>query len=318
MNLLTEIHRAEGRIRPHILETPLEPAPAFSQASGAEVLVKCDHLQRTGSFKLRGAFNRILAEQERNPAANFLAASTGNHGAGIAYALAKTGMSGRILIPSSTVASKRANIERLGGIVESAGQDGGETEIIARQRAKAEGAVFVSPYNDLEVVAGQGTIGVEIARQSPAPLDAIFVAVGGGGLAAGIATYLKSVWPEVNITGCSPSNSPVMAESIKAGKVIDYPDQPTLSDGTAGSLEPDCLTLPLCRDLIDDWVFVDEDEIAAALRLFVETHHQIIEGAAAVPLAAIQKQGKTLKGKRVTAILCGANIDLTKLSKLIQ
>ena len=176
--------------------------------------------------------------------------------------------------------------------------------------------VYLSPYNDWQVIAGQGTVGVEIARQLEAP-DAVVVAVGGGGLIAGIATYLRAAHPGIRMLGCSPRNSAVMFESLRRGAIVELPSLPTLSDGTAGGVEPGAITFPLCRHLVDDFELVEEPEVAAAMRLVLDRHHWAIEGAAGVAVAALLKQADRWRGKRVVVVICGGNVSLEVLRKVL-
>jgi threonine dehydratase len=175
---------------------------------------------------------------------------------------------------------------------------------------------FISPYNDPRIVGGQGTIGVELERQLER-IDVVFASLGGGGLVSGVAGYLKSLRPNVEIVGCSPENSQVMIQSVRAGKILDLPSQPTLSDGTAGGVEPGAITFELCRALVDDYVTVTEDEIKESLRLFVRTEHMLLEGAAAVAVAAYLKTRERFAGKSVVIVICGANIDLETLKSVL-
>jgi threonine dehydratase len=186
----------------------------------------------------------------------------------------------------------------------------------ARQAARQTGQVFISPYNDAQVIAGQGTLGVELQRQLP-QLDAVFISVGGGGLISGIAAYLKAVNNRVKIVACWPENSRVMYECMKAGRVIDFPEQETISDSTAGGVEEGAVTLELCRSLIDDCALVAERDIAAALRLILEKERWAVEGAAALPVAAYLQQAKSYEGRNVAILLCGRNIAFHKLRAAI-
>jgi threonine dehydratase len=176
--------------------------------------------------------------------------------------------------------------------------------LAARQVAGESGRVYISPYNDADVMAGQGTIGVELLRQFP-DVRSVFVAVGGGGLIGGIGAYLKSVRPEVEIVGCWPENSPVMHECMRAGHVVEVAERPTLSESTAGGLEPGTVTLDVCRRVIDRAVFVTEDEIRDAMRLLLRTEHWVVEGAAGVAVAAFRKAG----GPNAAIVLCGRNLS---------
>lgn len=312
-----EVEAAEARIRPFIRETPLEPSPALGEGHGARVFLKCENLQHTGSFKARGALNKALALTPDELTRGIVTASTGNHGAAVAFALRKIGATATVFVPEGASATKVAAIERLGGVIRRHGTDSGETENFARQHAEKTGAVFISPYNDAQVIGGQGTIAIELLRQLP-DLDAVFVAVGGGGLIGGIAALLKARKPGVRIIGCSPENSQVMIKSVAAGRVLDLPSLPTLSDGTAGGVEMDSITFPLVRDLVDELVTVSEADIASAMRRCMEAHHMMIEGSAGVALAAFEKQAARWSGKTAAIVLCGANISLSALRSVLS
>jgi threonine dehydratase len=178
---------------------------------------------------------------------------------------------------------------------------------------------FIHPYDDVDVIAGQGTVAMEILRDLREPIDTIFVAVGGGGLIGGIASYLKAHAPRpITVIGCLPENSPVMAASVQAGQIVDIPSQPTLSDGTAGGIEPGAITFDLCRALVDEYVLVSEAEIGAAIRLAIETQHQLIEGAAGVALAGYLKRHPQPGGQHAVIVLCGANISIPTLRDVIS
>lgn len=312
--LKDKILQAEGILRPHIRETPLEYSYSLSALSGCAVYLKLENLQVTGSFKARGSMNKILSL--KNDTRKIITASTGNHGLGVAHALQTTQKEGTIFLPTKASEAKVEAIKQRGVPIEFYGESGEITEVYARQLATKNNEVYVSPYNDWEVIAGQGTIGVELYRQLP-DLDAVFVSIGGGGLIAGIATFLKSVNPQIKIIGCLPANAPVMYECIQAGKVIDVPEQPTLSDGTAGGIDHDTITFKICRDLIDDYMLTSEEEILEAMRLVLKHHHYVIEGSAGVAVAAIQKQKDKFKGKKVAAIICGGNVSEAVLKRVV-
>jgi threonine dehydratase len=316
MNLPEEVRVSEDRIRPFIRETPLEYSLFLSQLGGANVYLKCENLQHTGSFKARGAMNRLLALSPLDRERGVVAASTGNHGAAVARSAAELGMPAIVYVPEDASPSKLDNIRRRGAEVRYHGNDCVIAETFARAYAEEHGLSYVSGYNDAHVVAGQGTIGVELERQLD-HIDAVFVALGGGGLISGIAGYLKSVHPEVTVVGCSPENSKVMMESVRAGKILDLPSLPTLSDGSAGGVEPGSITFEWCRELIDEFVSVTEEEIAETLRTFIETHHMLIEGAAAVAVAGYLVMQERFKGKNVVIVLCGANIALETLRDVL-
>jgi threonine dehydratase len=301
---------AYERIRPYVRETPVEE----SSALGA--FLKLEHLQHTGSFKFRGACNKIALLTPEQAAAGVVAASNGNHGLGVAAAARARGIAAEVFVSAQVSPAKAKRIASQGATIRQHGSDPLAAELAARQAAETSGRVFISPYNDLDVVAGQGTIAVELQQQTP-DLDAVFVAVGGGGLIAGIGSYLKFASPRTEIVGCWPENSPVLYQCLLAGKVIDVPEQPTLSESTAGGLEPDSVTVPLCQTAIDRSVLVSEDEIRAALRLILETEHWLIEGAAAVAVAAYLKDRARWEGKRVAIVLCGRNVSPEVLSQVV-
>ena len=315
-NIKKEVQLAEKRIRLHIRETILEHSLYLSQHGNANVYCKLENLQFTGSFKTRGAMNKVLSLTPEEQRHGVVTASTGNHGAAVAFSLNKLNTSGIIFVPEIASSNKVEAIERLGAEVRYFGQDCVEAEAHARKYASENQMTYISPYNDLQVAAGQGTIGIELARQLDT-FDAVFVSLGGGGLISGIAGYLKSINPNVHIIGCSPENSQVMIQSVKAGKILDLPSLPTLSDGTAGGLEPGAITFELCQALVDDYITVTEDEIKESLRLFMQTHHMMIEGAAAVAIASYLKMHKQFKGKNVVIIICGANISLEILKGIL-
>jgi len=304
------------RIRPFIRQTMLDPSPYYSQLSGADVYFKCENLQHTGSFKARGALNKILSLSEQERERGIVTASTGNHGAACAFAMQQVGATGIVFVPEIAEETKLAAIRRLGAEIRTVGTDSVQSERFARAYGAEEGMTYVPPYNDPLVIAGQGTIALELLQQLP-DLDAVFVSVGGGGLIGGIASYLKEMNPAIQVTGCSPQNSQVMALSVAAGELLDLPSLPTLSDGTAGGVEAGSITFPLCRDHVDRYISVSEEEIAAALRTFMATQHMLIEGSAAVAIAAFQKTAADLRGKHVAILLCGANISLEKLKAIV-
>ncbi len=314
--LSADVALAANRIAEFIRETPLEYSPFFSEQTGASVYLKLENQQLTGSFKLRGAFNKLLTMNEEQRARGCVAASSGNHGAAVAWAMAKLGAHGIIFVPEHTSTAKTDAIRRAGAEVRFHGTDGLDTENHARQYARENDMAYLSPYNDWAVIAGQGTCGFEIARQLPA-VDAVFIAVGGGGLIAGIGTFLKAVRPDVDIVSCQPAASAVMTESVRAGEIVDIPSEPTLSDGTAGGIEAGAITFEQCRSVIDRYVVVSEDEIAQAMRDFIDAQHQLIEGAAGVAVAGLQQVAEDYAGKTVVVVVCGGNVSRATLKDIL-
>ncbi|MBM3265166.1 MAG: threonine/serine dehydratase [candidate division Zixibacteria bacterium] len=316
MDLLAEILRADRRIRPHILKTPLLPSFPLAGDSGARVWLKMESEQYTGSFKARGAMNRVLALTQEERTRGIVTASTGNHALGVARALAMTGITGTLFLPQTASPTKIETLRRYPVALELLDTDALGTELYARQAAHERGCVWISPYNDPYVIGGQGTIGVELAERADR-IDEVFVTVGGGGLISGIATYLKIVSPETRIVGCLPERSPDMYRSVQVGHIVTLEQQDTLSDGSAGGVEPGAITFPVCQRLVDEYVLVTEEEIRQAVRLMVTEHRKIVEGAAAVAVAAFLRQRERFAGRNVVIVVCGANISMDNLIQIL-
>jgi len=297
---------AARRIADLVRHTPLVYSKAFSEALDAKVYFKLENRQKTGSFKLRGATNRLMALGEQERAAGCVAASSGNHGAAVACAMQQLDISGVIFVPEKTSPVKVDAIRGYGGDIRFFGTDGLDTEEHARSHAVQNGMTYLSPYNDEAVIAGQGSCGVEILEDLP-DVDMAFVAVGGGGLIGGVGSVLKAHDHRIQVFGCQPAASPVMARSIEAGEILDIPSQPTLSDGTAGGIEAGAVTYPLNQAVVDQWVVVDEDQIASAMRRYMDQEGDRIEGAAGVAIAALEQT--PVLGHTVVVIICGGNIS---------
>jgi len=297
------IEAAYGRISGVVRETPLEES-----ALAPGVFLKLEHLQHTGSFKFRGASNKIAMLTPEQAAAGVVAASNGNHGMGVAAAARARGVDAEVFVSTQVARAKAERIERYGARIRYAGDDPLAAELAARREADETGRVFISPYNDLDVIAGQGTIALELVRRLP-HIDAVFVAVGGGGLIGGIGAYLKAVSPATEIVGCWPQNSPVLRDCLAAGRVYEVSEQPTISESTSGNLEPGSVTLDLCRGAIHRSVLVSEEEILDSMRLVLATEHWLVEGAAGVAVAAWRKVAAEYEGKSVVIVLCGRNLS---------
>lgn len=316
MDVKAEVLQAESRIRNYIRETYLDYSESLSSQSNSKVFLKLENLQVTGSFKARGSLNKVLSLSEAEQAKGIVTASTGNHGLGVANALTQTQTKGTIYLPE-TVATVKANaIKSFKVPIEFYGADSLEAETKARNVAEETEQIYISPYNDEQVIGGQGTIGVELLQQLP-DLDCVLVAVGGGGLIGGIAGYVKEINPKIKVIGCLPENAPVMYECIKAGKIINVPESPTLSDGTAGGLDADSITFEICQKYIDDFILVSEKEIADGMRFVIENHRQIVEGSAGVTIASYLKEIEQFAGKNSALIMCGGNVSFEKLQKII-
>lgn len=316
------IEDALRRIQSFIRETPLEFSPFLSKQTQGNIYLKLENIQISGSFKLRGALNKILSltEEERNQ--GIVTASTGNHGAAVAYIMEKFSIPGIIFLPQNASKAKVNGLQIYNPTLKYFGNDCLETELQARDYAVRNGMTFVSPYNDPDVISGQGTMGLEIKRQihdrfQISKPDTVIVPVGGGGLIAGIGSYLKGTDNVKEIVACQPKYSAIMYESIKAGKILNLESKPTLSDATAGGLEPQSITFPLCQHIIDSFILIDEKEIQSAIRLILEKHYLLIEGAAALTVAALLKEKQKFRGKNVVLIFSGAKIDLNRLNKIL-
>ncbi|MFB0564985.1 MAG: threonine/serine dehydratase [Candidatus Aminicenantaceae bacterium] len=312
-----EALEAEKRIRKYIRETPVEYSPYFSSLGKCKIFLKFENFQLTGSFKLRGAMSKILSLSEKEKEGGVITASSGNHGAAFAYLVKKFGIKGTIYLPENASPAKIEALRYYNADIKFYANDCNITEIFARETAEKNNQIFISPYNDLKVIGGQATIGIELSKQIKR-IDTILVPIGGGSLIAGIAGYLKSIDRDVEIIGCQPENSPVMYESIKAGKIIEVEWKPSISDGTVGGIEEGAITFDICRDYVDDYILVTEDEIKEAIRIFLDKQYMLIEGAAALSVASYLKEKERFKGKNVVLIISGSKIGLDTLKEVLS
>jgi threonine dehydratase len=320
-DLFDRIEEAHRAIRPRVAVTPLTFSPMLSAVSGCRVYLKCEHLQHTGSFKFRGATNKVRlldAETRRN---GVLTVSSGNHGQGVALAGKLAGVPVTVYAASTASPVKLEAIRALGAEVITLDDSSLGVELEAARQAKLKGMKFVSPYNDIDVIAGQGTIGIEIHEQAhaeSAKLAAVFASVGGGGLISGVGTAVRRLIPEAAVVGCWPANSTALYISLKAGRIVESEELDTISDGTAGGVEPDSITLDIGRTVITDTSLVTEEEIKAAMKLVAQTDRWMVEGAAGVALASMLKLAPGYQGRAVAVILCGRNIMLEKFVEAVK
>lgn len=315
-SLIRQIVDAHTAIRPQVRVTPLELSAPLSLMNGCEIFLKCEHIQRTGSFKFRGATNKIRLLNDSERKSGVITASTGNHGQALALAARSFGVPVTVYAPATAASVKLDAMRTFGAQVELVEGDALAAEKTAAEQAAEQGTLFVSPYNDIDIIAGQGTVGAELYDQAP-DLDAVFVSVGGGGLISGIGSIVKKLSPKTQIIGCWPENAPVMYESLRAGKIIEVPGCETLSDGTAGGVEPGSITFPFCQQIIDRCELVSELEIRRAMRLLASTDRWMVEGAAGVALAAALRLAPEFKGRKIAVVLCGRNIVLDKYLQAI-
>lgn len=302
-----KIKEAYERIRNEVRKTPVEYSEPLSGETGAKVYVKWECDQTTGSFKLRGALNKLRGLSPEDRARGVVSASTGNHGLAISHASRLEGIGLKLFLPETVAAVKKKRIEDMGVDVEVRGASCDKAEAIARAFAGRTGRVFVSPYNDWDIVFGAGTVGLELAADL-ARFDDVLVPVGGGGLIAGIAAYLNAVRPGVRTIGVEPETSAFMAASLAAGRLVEIDERPTIADAVAGGIEPGAITFPLCRDLVDAIEIVPEAAIAQAMALVFERHGRVIEGAGALPVAALLRSAHGNAGRTVVAVVSGGNI----------
>jgi threonine dehydratase len=315
IDVVAEVHSAEQRVRPHVATTPVLPAAGLSEVLGSPVVLKCENLQHTGSFKARGAVSKVLSLDADELHRGIVTASTGNHGAAVAFAAGIVGARALVIVPEGANAAKLTAIERHGGRIEVHGHDSVDSELAARSLAGERGMTFISPYNDPVVIGGQGTLGLELLDQVE-ELGAVFVAVGGGGLASGVAAIVKARSPRTRVIGCSPAASAVMYHSLRAGRILQLPSEPTLSDGTAGGVEPGAITFDLLDALLDDFVTVEEADIREAFLDLIETEHLLVEGSAAMAYAAARATPLPDVGTSAV-VLCGGNVGLDRLRSIL-
>jgi threonine dehydratase len=316
LDVKKEVLQAEQRVRKYIRETPAEFSPYLSQLANCQVYLKLESSQITGSFKLRGALNKFLSLSAAQKKEEVITASSGNHAAAFAYVLHKFGGKGVIYLPENVSQAKVEALRPYGVELNFYGNDCIKSETLAKETAAKTGQIFISPYNDPQIIGGQGTIGIELLHQIE-NIDSVLVPVGGGGLVSGIAGYLKAVDKSIEIIGCQPKNSAVMCASIQAGKILEMESTPTLADGTAGGIEPDAVTFDICRKFVDDFVLVSESDIKAAIVLMIEKHQILIEGAAALAVAAFNKVKERFVGKTVALIISGKKISLEQLKEIL-
>lgn len=310
------VRQAHGVIKPHIHQTAVERAPSLESGTG-EIWLKLESQQITGSFKVRGALYRVSALTDRERQRGIIACSAGNHGLGVAHAADIQGVAATIFIPKNVDPSRRQMLEASSASVYVVGDNYHDCEEKARKVAVESDKTFVSPYNDPWVVAGQGTIGIELLEQIP-NLDVILLAVGGGGLAAGVAGYVKSVKPTIKVVGVSPANSAGMFDLV-SGIPTDFTAHlETLSDSTAGGVEDGAMTIGLCRALIDQWILVEEEDIRAAMRYLFYEHRLVIEGAGALAVAAYLRERPGLQNFNCALLICGCNIDPKRFLSVVS
>ncbi|MBN2333171.1 MAG: threonine ammonia-lyase [Deltaproteobacteria bacterium] len=307
MNVV-DIRDAAGRIHPHIHLTPLIHSLSFSQMSGAEIFLKAENLQKTGSFKVRGAFNKLIQLRE----SQVIAASMGNHAQAVAFAASRLGKEATIVMPETVALNKEEATRSYGARVVLHGTTLTESLQYAREQQTA----FIHPFDDPQIIAGQGTIGLELCRQLE-NIDTILVPVGGGGLIAGIACAVKELSPATRIIGIQTEAAPSASRSFTSGTLTAQQPAPTLADGIAVG-QVGRQTLAIMNQYVDEMMLVDENRIAEAILLLMERKKLVVEGAGAVPLAALLQYPRHFQGRRVILLISGGNIDFTVVDHIIH
>lgn len=310
------VREAHERTRDYLSPTPLEYSRYLSAQIEGDVWLKLDSMQKTSSFKFRGAINKILTLTEEELDKGVVSASTGNYALAVAEAMRLRGRRATIYVARDMEDSRLELLRSHGLDLVIAGDLAWDAEKEARRVGEEEDKIYVSPYNDPIVVGGQGTCGYEISQQLP-DVDAAFFACGAGGLLTGSSGWLKSHNPDIQAYGVSPANSPVMYESMRNNKMIEMDTQPTLADTCAGCVDMDSITLDLIQRHVDDIVLLTEAEIEASIRLLFEQHRLVVEGSGALGVGGMLKRKELFRGKKVVAVVCGRNIDLEVFKKII-
>ncbi len=313
---LEDFKKAHKSIAPYVSYTPLIHSAALSK--NLDVYLKLECLQVTGSFKLRGATNKLLnlTPEEKNK--GVIAVSTGNHGKGVAHAAKQIGIKSTIFMSSMVPQYRREAIESLGAQVQIIGENSDEADLYAREFAKKNNITLVHPFDDLDVITGQGTIGLEMLESIP-DIDSVIIPTSGGGLIAGIALAIKLQKPKVKIIATSMKRGPSMYESLKAGKPVDVQEEETLADCLGGSIGlENKFTFDICKDVIDDFILIDEPKIAEGIKYNFENHKLVTEGAAATSIMAVKDNLSSYFGKNTICLLCGGNIDSELFGKIIS
>jgi threonine dehydratase len=313
---VTEIQAAMGRIRDSIYLSPCARSEDLSQLTGNTVHLKLDNLQRTGAFKERGALNKLLTLSSEELSHGVIAASAGNHAQGVAYHAGRHGVRAQIVMPLTTPLIKVSATKSYGAEVVLHGANYDEACEEAVRRSQQFGMTFIHPFDDVVVMAGQGTMGLEILDQVP-DVEAVIAPIGGGGLISGVACAIKETNPRVRVIGVQPARLPSMKVAIAEGHAVTLSPAATIADGIAVRRAGE-KTLPLVQKYVDDIVTVDEEEIANAILLLLEREKTLVEGAGAAAMAALINRKTSLSGAKVAVLVCGGNIDVSLLSRIME
>ena len=313
---LETVRQARERINGYIVNSPCRYSVELSSMTGAEIHLKLDNVQRTGAFKERGALNKILTLSSGEKQRGVVAASAGNHAQAVAYHACARGIRAQIVMPLMTPLVKVAATNGFGADVVLHGANYDEAYTYALESCAAQGMTFLHPFDDAEVINGQGSIGLELLEQVPG-LEAVVVPIGGGGLISGVACAIKETNPRIRVVGVQTERLPSMLRATEVGHPVTIPASATVADGIAVRRAGD-LTLPLVQRYVDEIVTVDEEEIANAILVLLEKEKTLAEGAGAVAMAALLQHKTRLAGNKTAALVCGGNIDVSLLAKIIE
>jgi threonine dehydratase len=315
---LIDVYHARQKIAAIVKKTPLIPSPYLSKLTGAKVYLKLENHQVTGSFKIRGATNKILSLSEEEKGRGVITVSSGNHGRAVAYVARQLGIQATICVPLPVPENKRQPIRDLGAELVVEGVNGDEAMAYADELQAERGMTMVHPFDDLDVIAGQGTIGLELLEDFP-EIDTLIAPLSGGGLISGIALTLKSANSSIHVVGVSQARGPAMVESLKEGRITDIVETPTLADALAGGLNADNrYTLPLVQNYVNETVLVSEEEIARGIVFCIREHHMVVEGGGAVGVSALLAEKVSRLGNNLAVIISGGNISADVLAKLLS
>ncbi|MEP1779935.1 pyridoxal-phosphate dependent enzyme [Reichenbachiella sp.] len=310
----SDIEQAYRLINKDVYKTPLIFSKELSKISGAMVYLKMENLQSTGSFKVRGVLAKINSLNQHDFTKTFVAASTGNHAAAFGYAADKFGYKGVLFLPKKTSEAKIAALENYNVEKIFFGENSMETEAKATAHAREINGILIHPYNDMEVIKGQGTVALEIKDQLP-EVETVLAPIGGGGLISGIASYFRD--HDIEVVGCQPINATEMYQSVKKGNIVSPSLLSTISDASAGGIEANAITFDICRELVSDFELVEEEDIKKAVAFIVKYHHTLIEPTSALPVSALLNSEK-YAGKNVVLVLTGKKINSNLLTEILN
>ncbi|MDO4174341.1 MAG: threonine ammonia-lyase [Eubacteriales bacterium] len=313
---IKDIDEAAQRLQPVVHYIPLSSSTTFSGMTGAEVYLKCENQQKTGSFKVRGAYNKIMKLYEAGNLKSVIASSAGNHAQGVAFAAHKIGIPATICMPRSTPIAKVSATQGYGANVVLSGSCYDDAYAKAMEIVEETGATFIHPFDDEDVMAGQGTIGLEILRDLPA-VDVILVPAGGGGLLSGVAACVKQINPRIQVIGVQAEGAPAIAQSYHQDDVHASDSVHTIADGIAVKC-PGSKTMEHINAFVDDMMTVSDDEIASTILLLLERTKQVVEPAGAASLAALLSGKRDFSGKKVVCLLSGGNIDVSFIHRVVE